>query len=387
MGRFFSYLLIFFLPVMLFGNIQDDLVDALNSKMYLRIGSLLEQGADLDRKDDRGRSPLTVMVINGNTDMVRLLLQYGANINSIDNEGYTALHYAVEKGSLTIAQMLIQGGAETNSINNKEETPVYLALKNNDIAMTELLIKNGGELDFTPPIDPIMEDYLKSRVSIRNKLYGLDFLQRTELMVAVYEGDYRTADLLIYKGADVNEQNEMGLSALMMSAGLGDIYITRLLLKKGADPSLTDKDGVTALSYAMLKPGNLVVNELLEKEPYVDSRALFYSLFEGMKEHFSTLLDLSDSADVTDDADRSLLMYAAYLGDLYAVRRIIGKGGNLNFEDRSGKTALGYCVQGMRPPLEDYYQIASRLIAGGARKGNLTSADPEMEKALKGYRD
>jgi len=365
---------------------REDLIDALNNKMYLRIRALLDQGADLEKKDDTGRSPLTLMVISGNADMVRLLLQYGSNINSIDDRGYTALHYAVETGQFNLAEMLILEGAETNSINNAEETPVYLALKNNDIQMTELLIRNGGELDFIPMIEPVMEDYLRSRVSIRNKLYGLDFLDRTELMEAVFAGDFRTAEDLIYRGADVNEQNETGLTALMMSAGLGDIYTTRLLLKNGADRHIKDQDGLEALSYAMLKPGRLVVEELLKRGGEIDSKALFYALFEGKKEHFSTLMELSPNVDIFDDSERSLLMYASYLGDFYTVRRIIARGARLNLTDGNDRTALAYCVQGMKEPLEDYYQIASMLVEKGAEKRNLYSSDPEMEKALKGYR-
>ena len=380
-----GYLLL--LAVSLHAGIQEDFIDALNNKMYMRVRSLLDQGAELEKKDEKGRSPLTLMVFNGNTDMIRLLLSYGSDINSIDNRGYTALHYAVESGQYNIAEILILAGAETNSINNNEETPVYLALKNNDIDMTELLIKNGGELNFLPMIDPVMEDYLKKRVSIRNKLYGLDFLQRTELMDAVFAGDYKQADFLLYKGAEVNEQNEVGLTALMISSGLGDIYITRLLLKKGADPTLTDKEGLQALSYAMLDQDNLIVKELLKHIEQIDPQGLFYALFEGQKQHFSTLLDLSEYGNIKDETGRTLLMYASYLGDLFSVRKIIKNGADLNLTDNNGRTALAYCVQGMKEPLEDYYQIASRLVDAGAEKRDINSSDPEMESALKGYRN
>ncbi|MBI9097706.1 MAG: ankyrin repeat domain-containing protein, partial [Spirochaetaceae bacterium] len=317
---------------------------------------------------------------------VQLLLQYGANINSIDNKGYTALHYAVELGYQNIAEMLILAGAETNSINNNDETPVYLTLRNNDIKITELLIQNGGELDFIPEIDPIMRDYLNKRVSIRNKLYGLDFLHRTELMEAVFAGDYRQAELLLYNGADINEQNEMGLTALIMASGLGNIYITRLLLKRGANSELSDTDGLTALSYAMLRDNTLIVDELLEKTDSIDPNALFYSLFEGKKEYLSRLLELSETPDVFDQSGRSLLMYAAYLGDYYAVRKIIENNGRINLSDDNSLSPLEYCLLGMKETDEDYYQIVSELVDNGAVSTGLTHSDPEMIKALKGFR-
>jgi len=375
------------IPTMsLYGDMRQDLMNALNDKQYIMIRSLLGQGADIEKKDEMGISPLSEMVKSGNNEMVQLLLQYGANINSIDNNGYTALHYAVDLGYQNIAELLILNGAETNSISNSDETPVFLALQNNDIKITELLIKNGGELDFIPMIDPVMEDYLSMRVTIRNKLYGLDFLHRTELMEAVFAGDYKLVELMIFEGANVNEQNEMGLTALMMSSGLGDIYITRLLLKKGADASITDADGLTALSYAMLKDKILIIDELLEVSRSIDPNALFYALFEGKKENLSRLLKLSDTADVFDLSGRSLLMYASYLGDYYAVRKIIENDGDVNLSDSSGMSALKYCMKGMKEESEDYYQIATILVDNGAVSMGLTHSDPEMAKALKGFR-
>ena len=367
-------------------DIREELLTALNEKRYITIRELLKKGADIEEKDESGISPLLAMVKTGNNDMVQLLLQYGANINSIDNNGYTALHIAVELGLQNIAELLILNGSETNSISNNNETPVYLALKNNDIKITELLIKNGGEIDFIPTIDPIMEDYLKMRVTIRNKLYGLDFLHRTTLMEAVFTGDYKEVEFLILNGEDVNEQNEMGLTALMMASGLGNTYITRLLLKHGASISITDVDGLTALSYAMLKENLLVVDELLEVTNLIDPNSLFYALFEGKKENLSRLLSRSESADVFDISDRSLLMYASYLGDYYAVRKIIENNGNVNLNDNSNMNSLKYCILGMKEPDEDYYQIATELVKNGAVSMGMTHSDPEMAKALKGFR-
>ena len=370
----------------LFGDMRSDLVDALNDKRYIQIRYLLSEGSDIEKKDHQGLSPLSLMVQSGNNDMVRQLLQYGANINSIDNDGNTALHYAVKMGYLNIAEMLLLAGAETNSINNYDETPLYLSLDDNDFKITELLIKNGGELDFIPMIDPIMENYLRMRVSIRNKLYGLDFLHRTELMEAVFAGDYKLAELLIFNGSDVNEQNEMGLTALMMSSGLGNTYITRLLLKKGADISIEDADGLTALSYSMLHDNSLVVEELLEDIHRIDPQSLFYALFEQKKENLSQLLKRADSPDVFDKSRRNLLMYACYLGDYFAVRKIIENDGKVNLSDDSDMNALKYSLLGMKEANEDYYQIVSALVENGAVSGRLTHSDPEMAKALKGFR-
>ncbi len=384
--RRFLFIFILLSSLNLYGNINKEFIKALNEKKYVRITTLLEDGADIDKKDENGFSPLIAMTISGNHEMVQLLIKYGANISLIDNRGFTALHHAVELKMQNLAEILIENNAETNSISNKDETPVYLALKNNDIGMTELLIKNGGEIDLIPKIDPILEDYLRMRVSIRNRLYGLDYLVRTELMEAVFNGDYSLSLKLINDGADINEQNEMGLSPLMIAAGRGNSYLTRLLLKKGASISIEDEEGLTALSYSMLNNNKLVIIEILEKADSIDPYALFYALFEGKKEDLSILLKLSETVDVYEKSRRTLLMYAAYLGDLYAVRQVIDNYGRISLPDNNQMNALNYCILGMKEPDEDYYQIVSLLIEKGVYTEVITHPDPEMAKALKGYR-
>jgi ankyrin repeat protein len=48
---------------------------------------LLDNKADIEARDDDGATPLFNAVLNGNTEIVRLLLEYGANKNIKDNKG------------------------------------------------------------------------------------------------------------------------------------------------------------------------------------------------------------------------------------------------------------------------------------------------------------
>ena len=47
---------------------------------------LLEKGADLESKDNNGRTPLTWVVEKRNKAVVKLLLKKGANLKSKDKE-------------------------------------------------------------------------------------------------------------------------------------------------------------------------------------------------------------------------------------------------------------------------------------------------------------
>ena len=71
----------------------------------------------------------------------------------------------------------------------------------------------------------------------------------TRLMyAAIYTSDPQDLQLLLERGARLNEQNDDGATALMYA--VDDPVKTRLLLEKGADPNLRSRQGRTALLIA-----------------------------------------------------------------------------------------------------------------------------------------
>ena len=56
--------------------------------------------------------------------------------------------------------------------------------------------------------------------------------------------------LLVANGADVNQKNVRGATALMAAAIDGIPSVVRYLLEQGADVNASDKDGTTALMCA-----------------------------------------------------------------------------------------------------------------------------------------
>ena len=52
---------------------------------------LLAEGADFNRKDGDGRTPLFLAIQNNNIDIVKLLLEAGALVNAMNDTGQTAL--------------------------------------------------------------------------------------------------------------------------------------------------------------------------------------------------------------------------------------------------------------------------------------------------------
>ena len=74
----------------------------------------------------------------------------------------------------------------------------------------------------------------------------------TALQYAVMMGNLEAAEMLLEHGANVNTKDDWGSTALMNAVfNSSDPEIVQLLLKHGADPSLKDSEGYTAYDYAV----------------------------------------------------------------------------------------------------------------------------------------
>jgi hypothetical protein len=73
--------------------------------------ALLNQGAALDARDEHGRTPLMLAVMQGKLDVVRLLLNRGADPNIADSAGRTPLQQAKEQNLREVAALLKRAGA------------------------------------------------------------------------------------------------------------------------------------------------------------------------------------------------------------------------------------------------------------------------------------
>lgn len=74
-----------------------------------------------------------------------LLLQRGADVNARDNRGWTPLHSAVSAGQSRIVQILLLKGADTTLENNRGETPVEMANRRGNAEIVNLLAKQEGD--------------------------------------------------------------------------------------------------------------------------------------------------------------------------------------------------------------------------------------------------
>ncbi|RBR05989.1 hypothetical protein FVER53590_29300 [Fusarium verticillioides] len=202
--------------------------------------ALLVQGANVDKDDINGRTPLSYAAdVGGSTDLVSLLLSHGADVHHADNSGRTPLSYAVAHNYKT-TKLLLDHGADFHHADNSGRTPLSYAVAHNYEA-TKLLLDHGADV------------------------HHADNSGRTPLLYAVVD-NYKTTKLLLDHGADANAVDNHGWTPLSYAASIGIInpgYIARLLLDRGAIPDKVDEAGKTALLYAKTDE----IRDLLSKYP------------------------------------------------------------------------------------------------------------------------
>jgi ankyrin repeat protein len=141
------------------------------------------------------------------------------------------LHTAVANGDfITVRQLLLDGANPNNTMWQFEKTPLHIACEMNFYKIVSLLLSAGA--------NPNLRSYHPT--------------QPYPLIIAVINGNYQIAELLIRANADVDASISLnGKSALHKATELGFYAITRLLLDAGAYVNNVDAEGRTSLDIAL----------------------------------------------------------------------------------------------------------------------------------------
>lgn len=100
---------------------------------------------DQEAVDRDGRTLLLNAVCYERTAVAEYLLKAGADINRADSMGSTPLHIAVQRGNIALTEMLLRHGAAVNVRDNFGNNPIITAKHITPIELFELLLKFGAD--------------------------------------------------------------------------------------------------------------------------------------------------------------------------------------------------------------------------------------------------
>jgi ankyrin repeat protein len=239
-------------------SLDEQLVKALSNEDPAELASLLEAGADPNAQSTPGRPVLFLATLRGNAAAVELLIEHGADVHAETVDG-SILVKAVVEGQQEIVELLLIAGADILSTGidwTPEDTSLHAAASGGYLDIAELLLANGADVN------------------------QLDAYGGTALMKAAGRGRPEIVTLLLENGADVEEQqgetsqfqyaNWPAGSTALHFAVFGDhggdnenfVEVLRILIEQGAILDVEDEGGQTPLDVAV--PETKIWEMLLE---------------------------------------------------------------------------------------------------------------------------
>lgn len=254
---------------------------------------LVEAGADLNKVDPNGITPLLMATLNARWDVAKVLIEAGADVNRWDTWGRAPLYSTVDYNTvprggrpdrpsldettpLEVAKLLLEQGANPDmqlkifppyrSLGNDRggdsmltvgTTPLIRAAKAGDVAMVELLLEHDAKADLKnqPGLTPLMASSglgstaLDLRAKFRDEQRGIE-----------------TAELLLDAGADINARDAQGRTTLNGAVQWNWPEYVKWAVAKGADINSEDNGGFTVMDHALGRVGgggrfNVEVNQ------------------------------------------------------------------------------------------------------------------------------
>jgi uncharacterized protein len=270
------------------------LVNAAKDDDKAALRSLLQNKADVNATEADGSTALHWASYRDDLENAALLIRAGANVNAANDLGVTALWTASQNGSSAMVRRLLEAGADPKLPLLSGETPVMVAARSGYPDVVEQLLAKGADANAHgargqtalmwavaqkhPEVVKVLLAHhadIRMRSDVWNEVMAVPphgYLPynkaiphggETALMFAARVGDLDSAKFLVAAGANVNDADAWGVSAVTLAAHSGFAELVEFLLGKGADPNVAP-NGFTALQEAIERRDEKMAAALLD---------------------------------------------------------------------------------------------------------------------------
>jgi len=363
---------------------------------------LLEKGAKTDVIDDKGYSLLNFTAVGGttNTNLYDLLIAKGANIvkdktpkganallliasslknlkmvdyftskgldiNTTDAYGNGIFNYAAQKENYKVLKLLIDKGIPYKNINKNGGNAMFFATKSSR--------GNYNSLEYFK--------YLEN-LGINPNIINKDSKTPFHNLVS-RNSDLKTLNYFIEKGANINQADKEGNTALLLATQRNSLEVITFLTNKTKDINHVNKKGYTALTNALRNTPETVAYLLNKgaKVNLIDSKGydLAYHLFKNyqakdvFKQKLKLLTDKGLNLTNIQKDGTTLYHLAVEKQNINMLNFIKPYAININAKSKEGITALQKAVMKGKN-----HQIIKNLIANGANKNVVTDFDETL---------
>ncbi|XP_067908702.1 poly [ADP-ribose] polymerase tankyrase-2 isoform X4 [Heterodontus francisci] len=426
---------------------KDELLETARNGNEEKLMSLLTPlNVNCHASDGRKSTPLHLAAGYNRVKIVQLLLQHGADVHAKDKGDLVPLHNACSYGHYEVTELLVKHGAYVNAMDLWQFTPLHEAASKNRIEVCSLLLSYGADptlmnchsknaIDLAPT--PQLKERLayefkghsllqaakeadvacvKKHLSLENANFKHPQTRETALhcaAVSSYPKRKQVAELLLRKGANVDEKTKdlltplhmasekahndiievlikndtkvnaldsLGQTPLHRAAQCGHHHTCRLLLTSGSDSSIVSVQGFTASQM-----GNESVQQILQEGVMVGNFDADRQLLEAAKAgDLDVVKKLCTRHNVNcrdiEGRQSTPLHFAAGYNRVSVVEYLLQNGADVHAKDKGGLVPLhNACSYG-------HYEVAELLVKHGAvvNVADLWRFTPLHEAAAKG---
>jgi ankyrin repeat protein len=221
----------------------DRLIIAFDKSNKDEIKALLE--------GDEDNRLLFSIIRRGPFQILDIIKTYELDINIRSTNHETLLMAAIQMGRVDCIKKLLELGADPNLVNRHQETALDMGWHSEEIA--DLLIKHGGKQNKT--IEPIVIFGLACEPRDLSILDNADVTTTDKngwsfLMLAARRNWLECTQKLLSLGASINQKAWKGQTALIVASDYCNFPIVDELIQQNADLDIQDDNGMTALMHA-----------------------------------------------------------------------------------------------------------------------------------------
>jgi ankyrin repeat protein len=364
-------------PIFLEGC-KKSLHKAIKSSNIGKIEQLINRGANVNARNERGQTPLHIAAIVGREDVANLLLLNGADIDACDHLGWTPLHAAAANSqwAAKVAELLISKGANIYARTTEGITTLHEAARGGNKRILDLLIEKGVDVNATDkhgktPLHWAVEfgqynqeETVELLIAAGAKVWVENKAGFSPIEESLFTDNQTIANLLV-STIELNTPDDSGDTPLHRAVRKNNVKLVKILIEYGANVNAKDKQGDTPLDVAVNYVRNKEIVDLLitegakkgvQQELKLPSSVSQDELMKDLKK----LVSNGGNIDTPDGFGRTSLHKASRHGFTDVVSFLITNDANPNAIDKLGFTPLQYAV------MHSQLEIAKILIDHGA---------------------
>ena len=323
---------------------------ALNGEMFEYLKDMnwesafdkIAEGADVNARDENGRTPAFYCVENGNFTILNNLDKVGKNKadpNVQDNSGMSLLHCAVLKKQDAIITYLLKVRAcsPRTQIAKTGASPLYDAARIGTPEMVKNLVTFGADVNAATNtgLTPLHQAAARGNLEMVKELIRADAdvnaiakNGRSPIFYAAARGKASTVNCLLENKAEINLADNDGYTPLHCAAASGNASLVKfMILNKKANFAATANDGTTVLISGAKYPE--IVKFLADRMPNVngvdkDGNSVLHLCAETADdETVRKLLFRSAKEDLPNRKGETPILFAARAGNVNMVKRLL----------------------------------------------------------------